>query len=120
VTENIKRGTVETYAEVYEPLKQLGVSPSVWDEVLSEIFAAPFGELPVPFQELLFELEVGKKTPSDYPRTEGASDHDYVRGILRRAEAESKAKGLIHAQLMNDEGFEYDERLGVSKKMVPN
>jgi hypothetical protein len=115
-----KQGTVETYAEVYEPLRALGVPAPVWDEVLEEIFAAPFGELPVPFQELLFELEVGKKASSDYLRSEGVSDHDYVRGILEQAETETKAKGLIHTQLMNDEGFEYDAKLGVSKKMIAN
>ena len=120
MTEKIKPVTVQTYAEVYEPLRQLGISSSVWDEVLEEMFAVPFGELSVPFQEPLFELEVGKKTPSDYPRTEGVSEHDYVRGILKQAETESKAKGLIHAQLMNDDGFEYDECHGVSKKMIPN
>jgi hypothetical protein len=115
-----KRGTVETYAEVYESLRALGVPAPVWDEVSEEIFAAPFGELPVPFQEFLFELEVGKKTPLDYPRPERATDHEYVRGILKQAEAESKAKGLVHAQLMSDEGFEYDAKLGVSKKEIAN
>jgi len=52
-----KRGTVETYPDVYEPLKQLGVPASVWDEVLQEIFNEPFGKLATPFQERLSELE---------------------------------------------------------------
>ena len=77
-----KRGTVETYHEIYEPLKQLGVPASIWDEVLQEIFQEPFGKLPPVFQELLFELEIGRAA---YPRPDGISDHDYVRkGLLGR------------------------------------
>jgi hypothetical protein len=65
MTDERKRGTVETYVEVYEPLKQLGVPASVWDEILEDVFHEPFGTLAPPFQELLFELEIGK---ADYPR----------------------------------------------------
>jgi hypothetical protein len=55
---------------------------------LDELFHEPFGTLTQPFQELLFELEVGKKSQADYPRADGVPDHDFVRGILQRAKAE--------------------------------
>ena len=108
-----KRGTVETYPDVYEPLKQLGVPASVWDEVLQEIFNEPFGKLALPFQELLFELEIGK---ADYPWPDGISDHDYVRSILTKAVAAFKAKGADHARLMSDDSWNYDDTLGVRSK----
>ena len=108
-----KRGTVEMYPEVYEPLKQLGVPASVWDEVLQEIFNEPFGKLATPFQELLFELEMGK---ADYPRPDGINDHDYVRSIMTWAVAAFEAKGTDHARLMRDDSWNYDDALGVRTK----
>src|ERR1700744_460538 len=105
-----KRGTVETYPEVYEPLKQLGVPASVWDEVLQEMFDEPFGRLALPFQELLFELEIGK---ADYPRPYGINDHDYVRSILTKAVAAFETKGTDHARLMSDDSWTDDDALGV-------
>jgi hypothetical protein len=106
-------GTVEMYPEVYEPLKQLGVSASAWDEVLQEIFNEPFGTLAPPFQELLFELEIGT---ADYPRSDGISDHDYVRSILTKVVAAFKAKGADYARLMSDDGWNDDEVTGVRSK----
>ena len=108
-----KRGTVEMYPEVYEPLKQLGVPASVWDEVLQEIFNEPFGTLASPFQELLFEFEIGK---ADYPRPDGINDHDYVRSILTKAVAAFKGKGADYARLMSDDSWIEDDTLGVRTK----
>jgi hypothetical protein len=112
-----KQGTVEAYPGVYEPLKQLGVPAAVWDEVLGEIFHEPFGTLAPPFQELLFELEIGK---ADYPRPAGISDHDYVRNILKDTVAVFEAKGADHARLMGDDGWYYDETRGVRVKLPAN
>ena len=110
-----KRGTVEMYPEVYEPLKQLGVPASVWDEVLQEIFNEPLGRLAPPFQELLFELEIGK---ANCPRPDGINDHDYVRSILTKAVAAFEAKGADHARLMSDDDWHYDEATGVRIKLT--
>jgi len=115
-----KRGTIESYEDVYEPLKQFDVPARVWDDVLDEIFHEPFGTLAQPFQELLFELEVRNKAQADYPRPDGISDHDFVRVILRQAVAVFEAKGRNHARLMSDDGWGYDETLGVSIKPAKN
>jgi hypothetical protein len=100
-------------AEVYEPLKQLGVSASVWDEVLQEVSNEPFGTLAPPFQELSVELEIGT---ADYPRSDGSSDHDYVRSIPTRVVAARKAKGADHARLISDDGWNDDEVTGGRSK----
>ena len=111
-----QRGTVEMYEEVYEPLKQLGVPASVWDEVHDEMFHEPFGKLAAPFQELLFELEVGRKGQADYPRSGDISDHEYVRFILKQAVAAFENKGADHARLMRDDSWDYDQALGIHTK----
>ena len=112
-----KQGTVAAYPEIYEPLKQLGVPAVVWDEVLEELFHEPFGTLAPAFQELLFELEIGK---ADYPRPAAISDHDYVRNILTDTVAVFEAKGADHARLLDDDGWYSDETLGVRVKLAAN
>jgi hypothetical protein len=108
-----KQGTIESYEPYFEPLKQFGVLLSVWDQVLEEMFHQPFGTLALPFQELVFELEVGKKGLADYPRPDGISDHDFVRGVLEQAVAAFDAKGADNARLMSDDSWVYNEALGV-------
>ena len=77
--------TVSSIPGLYDDLKGLGVSASVWDDVLDELFDEPFGNIPGPFVFLLDDLN-GKIGPQrfDYSRPEGISDHDYVRNLLRQ------------------------------------
>jgi len=111
-----EQGTVESYPDVYEALKQFGMPARVWDEVLDEIFHEPFGTLAPAFQELLFELEVGRKTGADYPRPDGVGDHDFVRCILTQVVAAFEGKGADHGRLMIDDSWDYDEARGVHTK----
>ena len=46
-TEDMDR-TVYSNPFVYDQLKSLGVSASVWDDVLDELFDEPFGNTPAP------------------------------------------------------------------------
>lgn len=80
------------------------------------IFHEPFGTLSLPFQELLFEFEVGQMGLADYPRPYGVSDHDFVRGILKQAVAAFESKGGDYARLISDDSWVYDEALGVYTK----
>jgi hypothetical protein len=45
--------TVSSNAFLYGQLKGLGVSASIWDDVLDELFDEPFGNIPGPFGFLL-------------------------------------------------------------------
>lgn len=71
--------TVSSNPFVYDQLKELGVSASVWDDVLEELFDEPFGNIPGPFGFLLADFS-GKLGPQklDYSRPETISDHDYL------------------------------------------
>src|ERR1700691_2411707 len=78
--------TVSSNPFVYDQLKGLGVSASVWDDVLDELFDEPFGNIPGPFGFLLADFG-GKLGPQrlGYSRPEAISDHDYVRNLLRQS-----------------------------------
>ena len=93
-------GIVEAYTEVYEPLKQFGVPARVWDAALDEMFDMKSLQFPWEFQELVFDLEVGKKAAKDFLRAEGMSDQDYVCSILKLAVADSRSKGEMHKEDM--------------------
>ena len=61
-----KPGIIVTYDYVFEQLKQFSIPAEVWDDVHDELFHQPFGTLALPLQELLFDLEIGKKSSADY------------------------------------------------------
>jgi hypothetical protein len=100
--------TVSSNPFVYDQLKTLGVSASVWDDVLDEVFDEPFGNIPGPVGFLLDDLN-GKIGPQrlDYSRHEGISDHDYVRKLLRQAIEELSD----HPELPDDDGSDCDKAL---------
>jgi len=100
--------TVSSNPFVYDQLKSLGVSASVWDDVLDELFDEPFGNIPGPFGFVVDDLN-GKIGPQrlDYSRPEAISDHDYVRSLLRQA-----IEGLSsHPELPEDDGSDCDQAL---------
>jgi|GEM_PF-2896948 len=100
--------TVSSNPFVYDQLKALGVSASVWDDVLDELFDETFGSIPGPFGFILADLN-GKIGPQrlDYSRPEGIPDHDYVRNLLRQS-----MKGLSYdPHQPNDDGSGCDEAL---------
>ena len=100
--------TVSSIPFVYAQLKGLGVSASVWDDVLDELFDEPFGNIPGPFGFLLADLS-GKIGPQslDYSRPEGISDQDYVRNLLRQT-IEEFASDL---ELPDDDGSDCDKAI---------
>jgi hypothetical protein len=55
-----QRGTVESYPDVYAPLKQLGIPANVSDEVLEEVFHEPFGTLALRFGNFCLNLKSGR------------------------------------------------------------
>jgi hypothetical protein len=82
-----KPGTVETYATVYEPLKQFGIPAQVWDEVLYEMFGLPLGQVPGPMQMVLNAAKANDMPSERLTRKDGISDREYVRFILEDAAA---------------------------------
>jgi hypothetical protein len=100
--------TVSSNPFIYDQLKPLGVSASVWDDVLDELFDEPFGNIPGPFGFLLDDLN-GKIGPRrlDYSRPEGISDHGYVRKLLKQSIDELSGD----PELPDDDGSDCDKAI---------
>lgn len=93
--------TVSSNPFVYDQIKRLGVSASVWDDVLDELFDEPYGNIAGPFGFLLDDFN-GKIGPQrlDYTRPEGTSDYEYVRSLLKQSIEEISG----HPELPDDDG----------------
>jgi hypothetical protein len=91
--EDRKPGITVTYDYVFEQPKQFSIPAEMWDDVDDVLFRQLLGTLAPPLQDLLFDLEVGKKSSADYHRPVGLSDHDFVRGVLKRAATHLEANG---------------------------
>ncbi len=100
--------TVSSNPFVYDQLKLLGVSASVWDDVFDDFFDGPFGNNPGPFGFLLADLN-GKIGPRrlGYFRPEGISNHDYVRKLLRQSIEELSGD----PELPDDDGSDCDQAI---------
>jgi hypothetical protein len=100
--------TVSSNPFIFDQLRLSGVSESVWDDVLGELFDEPFGNIPGPFGFLLTDLN-GKIGPRrlDYSRPEDISDHDYVRKLLRQSIEELSSD----PRLPDDDGSDCDKAL---------
>lgn len=114
--EDRKPGIIATYDYVFEQLKQFSIPAEVWDDVHDQLFHQPFGTLALPLQQLLFDLEVGKKSSADYPRPNGMSDHDFVRSVLKQALTDLEAKSEDYSRLISDDSWIEDSELGVRFK----
>jgi hypothetical protein len=100
--------TVSSNPFVYGQLKLLGVSASIWDDVLDELFDEPFGNIPGPFGFILADLN-GKIGPQrlDCSRPGGISDHDHARNLLRQ----STEKLSGDPELPDDDGSDCDKAI---------
>lgn len=107
-TEDMDDRTVSSNAFICDQVKSLGVSASIWDDVLDELFDEPFGNIPGPFGFLLDDLnrKIGPQR-LDYSRRDGISDHDYVRGLLRQSIEELSD----HPELPADDGSDCAEAI---------
>jgi hypothetical protein len=107
------QGIVERYETVYAPLKQFGVPPDVWDEVMEEMFGPHHQTVPGAFQMLYSAATTGDRDTTDFPRKEGVSDHAYVRSILETANEYWRTLPPIDRDY-----WEFDPHTGESVKIV--
>jgi hypothetical protein len=100
--------TVSSNPFIYDQLKILVVSADVWDDVLDELFDKSFGNIPGPFGFLLADLN-GKIGPQrlNYSRSEGISDHDYARKLMRQSIEELSGD----PELPDDDGSDCDKAI---------
>jgi hypothetical protein len=61
------QGIVERYETVYAPLKQFGVPPDVWDEVMEEMFGSHHQTVPGAFQMLYSAAKTGDRDTHRFP-----------------------------------------------------
>ncbi len=100
--------TVSSNPFIYDPIKGLGVSASIWDDVLDELFDEPFGNVP---DRLVFSwmISMGRLDLRGWttPDLKPFPDHDYVRNLLRQSIEELSSD----PQLPNDDGSDCDQAI---------